>query len=389
MSLVANYSDSDSETGDDSEPVKTNAVDHISDEEEYHHTKGSAAEDYFEEEADQDVFSIISQLPIAKVKATEATFVDEKEDVSAIPEKKDYGDKIEEPPAKKKKKKREGPVRLVLPALEKLEDSDPERSVRVEPSKTGSGLFALLPAPKRGGILSRKPPGSTASEPSKVPALSANPNENNLKPQGVRKVGLVPHRVANPVKAAEKKENSDDSDDDGDYLNVQSSYFPSSNSVAGRTGGGMSSMMTINPVPSDNIPASEYEDHEPHLLGPAVAPYPPPAPSYPEQREFVESEDALRRLAGKQNKLKEDSDEMKIIDVHEDQMRGDPRDWMTKAMTEEKAPRPSGKGPKGLARSRHQITYLAHQAKERDWELRQDWATSRENRKASANKYGF
>lgn len=95
---------------------------------------------------------------------------------------------------------------------------------------------------------------------------------------------------------------------------------------------------------------------------------------------------------------------MNIIDVHEDQMRGDPRDWMTKAMTEEKAPRPSGKGPKGLARSRHQITYLAHQAKERsvtfdmtwftillcrDWELRQDWATSRENRKASANKYGF
>ena len=29
--------------------------------------------------AEQDVFSIISQLPIAKVKATEATFVDEKE----------------------------------------------------------------------------------------------------------------------------------------------------------------------------------------------------------------------------------------------------------------------------------------------------------------------
>ena len=79
----------------------------------------------------------------------------------------------------------------------------------------------------------------------------------------------------------------------------------------------------------------------------------------------MESEDALMRLAGKQNKLKEDADVMKIIDVHEDQMRGDPRDWMTKAMTEEKAPRPSGKGPKGLARSRHQITYLAHQAKER------------------------
>jgi len=59
------------------------------------------------------------------------------------------------------------------------------------------------------------------------------------------------------------------------------------------------------------------------------------------------------------------------------------------AMTEETAPRPTGKGPKGLAKTRHHITYLAHQAKERDWELKQEWATARENRQASMNKYGF
>ena len=77
MSLVANYSDSDSEESD-SEPVKSNAVDHISDEEDFHNP-GHGAEDYFEEETEPDVFSIISQLPIAKVKAAEATFVDEAE----------------------------------------------------------------------------------------------------------------------------------------------------------------------------------------------------------------------------------------------------------------------------------------------------------------------
>ena len=106
--------------------------------------------------------------------------------------------------------------------------------------------------------------------------------------------------------------------------------------------------------------------------------------------------------------MKEDPN-MKIIDINEGDMRGDPRVWLTKAMTEEQAPRPTGKGPKGLAKSRHQITYLAHQAKERyknincylenylfiklflfrDWELRQEWATARENKRASANKYGF
>ena len=107
-------------------------------------------------------------------------------------------------------------------------------------------------------------------------------------------------------------------------------------------------------------------------------------------------------MAGKSAKLKEFKDDLKgnIIDINEDDMKvsinllnnlqphfhcqGNPIDWMTKAMTQEQAPRPSGKGPKvnrasagilssmvlvlllqGLAKSRHQITYLAHQAKER------------------------
>ena len=158
--------------------------------------------------------------------------------------------------------------------------------MRVEPSKTGSGLFALLPEPKRSNF-TRKPTDSALNS-SKAPPLSANLNENNLKPQGVRKVGLVPHRVANPVKVAAKKDNSDDSEDDGDYLNVQSSYFPagSSEKPVG-VGVGVSSRMTINPVPSQ-----VEDDHhllhqpQPEILGPAVAPYPPPAP-YQDQNQRI------------------------------------------------------------------------------------------------------
>jgi len=101
----------------------------------------------------------------------------------------------------------------------------------------------------------------------------------------------------------------------------------------------------------------------------------------------VDSEEAIRRLAGKQNRMKEA--DIDIREVHEDDMKGDPRVWLTKAMTEEQAPRPSGKGPRGLARSRHQITYLAHMAQEREWELKQEWSQAAHNRRASANKYGF
>lgn len=125
-------------------------------------------------------------------------------------------------------------------------------------------------------------------------------------------------------------------------------------------------------------------------LGPAVAPYPPPAPTYPDPRDtLIDDQEAINRLAGKANKIKDFKEDLNIIDINEDDMKGDPRVWLTKAMTEEQAPRPSGKGPKGLAKTRHQITYLAHQAKERDWELKQEWATARENRNASRNKYGF
>jgi len=425
MSLVAYGSDSDSETSDVEEaqgppPVKIIPKisppskpidDNISDEEDAQVSGRHNDEDFFDLPVEPDILSLISEkLPHTKLKSAQQTFVDEAEDTFAIPEKKDYGDKPEEPPAKKKK--RQGPVQIVLPALAKLDEEDEPRQgerEKKQPSKSGSGLFSLLPAPKNS--FTRKPSSKvmeSASTAKTSALLTATQSENNLKPQGVRKVGLVPHRVANPVKPQTqvKKDNSDSDDDDGDYLNMNSSsYFPAPSSVP-RPGVG-SSMMTVNPVPggssSHNIykyeripsagpaqgPAPPVHISE-ELLGPAVAPYPPPAPAHPNAGKFVENEEAIMRLAGKQNKLREMKEEnVKIVDVNEEDMRGDPRVWLTKAMTEEKAPRPTGKGPKGLARSRHQITYLAHQAKERDWELRQEWATARENKRASANKYGF
>ena len=173
-------------------------------------------------------------------------------------------------------------MRIVLPALEKLDEEDlVERRPRLEPSKTGSGLFALLPEPKQSNF-TRKLPSAALAQSSNAPVISSNTNENNLKPQGVRKVGLVPHRVANPVKVVPKKDNSDDSDDDGDYLNVQSSYFSASSSQSSSAGvASVNNLMNINPVPNSYVPQQPQSE----LLGPAVAPYPPPPPSYPEQRE--------------------------------------------------------------------------------------------------------
>ena len=308
MSLVAYGSDSDSETSDVEETpgptvkiipktLPSNDIDdNISDEEDAQVSGKHREEDFFDIPAEPDLLSLISEkLPHTKLKSAQQTFIDEAEDTTAIPEKKDYGVKPEEPPAKKKK--RQGPVQIVLPALAKLDEEDeprPGEKEKKQASKSGSGLFSLLPAPKNS--FTRKPSSSVmeaASTAKSSALLAAKPSENNLKPQGVRKVGLVPHRVANPVKPQAKKDNSDSEDDDGDYLNVNSSsYFPAPSSIP-RTGG--SSMMTVNPVPggssSHNIykyervpssgPAPPVHINE-EMLGPAVAPYPPPAPAYPD-----------------------------------------------------------------------------------------------------------
>lgn len=408
---------------------------HISDEEDFFTSESAGGGSILDEPAEPDLISLIAKK-LPQVKTVQkahlpSALADEKEDLASIPAKKDYGAKPEEPPAKRMKKTK-GPVKISIPSLATFEDEDEEEkpTPRIQQSKTGSGLFSLLPQPKNKMSRPSRPTGinpvlSNSQEPKAGGSLSSN----NLKPQAVRKVGLIPHRVANPVKPKPGPSRPDstnsDSDSDEDFLGVggtvnSGSYFPapappSNNKYKKVNAAPQTSTVSYpgmpNPSPmpshsslpptlppdnsfvsfnmSDDISATgtPYQD-----LGPAVAPYPPPMPRDMQANQggsIVDNEQAIRRLAGKQNRLKEDKEDTGFIEVNEDDMKGDPLVWMTKAMTEEKAPRPTGKGPKGLAKSRHQITYLAHQAKERDWELKQDWATARENRRASANKYGF
>jgi len=430
MALVAYDANSDSDMSEEEEEiikpqVKVN-IDpprkvieengHISDEEDFfdHNPESTGI---FEEEP--DLITLISQkLPNAKLKKMEKSFIDDKEDVSAIPVKKDYGDKVEEPPAKKKK--RAGPVQISIPSLADLKDDDDDEKevVKIQPRQTGSGLFSLLPPPKNRMTRVNRSGSLVPALPTGTPTPGQAAGNLNLKPQGVRKVGLIPHRVANPVKSAPSKPKSadnSDEDSDDDYLGVNSgSYFPAPPAPTSSKYKKINPMpqpsinheMFINPtplppsLPSNNsfVSLNMTEDTPTYTdLGPAVAPYPPPDPQWAaasSSRDLVDDADALMRLAGKQNKLREMKEDgenggLNIVDVHADDMKGDPRVWLTKAMTEEQAPRPTGKGPKGLAKTRHHITYLAHQAKERDWELKQEWATARENRMASANKYGF
>ncbi|XP_066577575.1 proline-rich protein PRCC [Amia ocellicauda] len=102
-------------------------------------------------------------------------------------------------------------------------------------------------------------------------------------------------------------------------------------------------------------------------------------------------DEAFRRLQGKRNRGKE---EVKFLEIKGDDQLSGSQQWLTKAITEEKEQRKSfskkkGEGPTGQQRRKHQITYLIHQAKERELELKNNWADNKLTRRQTQAKYGF
>jgi proline-rich protein PRCC len=119
----------------------------------------------------------------------------------------------------------------------------------------------------------------------------------------------------------------------------------------------------------------------------------------PEQEYNVDSEGnvafddkAIEYLCGKRGvKRKNEFTNVDIIEINGEDIKPDEREWMIKALTDEAAQRPVsvGAGPSGQSKKKHQITYLAHQAKAMELELKNQWAQNKASRQQTRSKYGF
>lgn len=102
---------------------------------------------------------------------------------------------------------------------------------------------------------------------------------------------------------------------------------------------------------------------------------------------------AIEYLCGKRGIKRKHQivNETEIIDINGEDIKPDKRDWLIKALTEEPVQRPVslGSGPSGQSKKKHQITYLAHQAKAMELELKNQWAANKLARKQAKSKYGF
>jgi len=119
----------------------------------------------------------------------------------------------------------------------------------------------------------------------------------------------------------------------------------------------------------------------------------------PEQEYHLDSEGnvafddkAIEYLCGRRGvKRKNELSNVDIVEISGDDIKPDEREWLIKALTEEQVHRPLSvnSGPGGQSKKKHQITYLAHQAKAMELELKNQWAQNKANRQQTRSKYGF
>uniref|UniRef100_A0A8C0FV37 Proline rich mitotic checkpoint control factor n=1 Tax=Bubo bubo TaxID=30461 RepID=A0A8C0FV37_BUBBB len=350
-----------------------------------------------------------------------------------------------------KPKKRTEPVRITAPELHKGDVS--MKQTTSSGRGEGSGLSALLPQPKNLTVketnrlllpyaFSRKA-GDNASDskPAKAPTSSSK-----TKPLSKPAVPTTPSPSA--IKAAAKSaalqvtkqitQEEDDSDEELEPENYFSLSDRSEPSVASaepymysgavvsedpppgtepepqfqdaaanaplefKTGAGSSGAQhSWAPKPGEDY-GSQYSQFP--AYGEAGAYYQDyyssgyyqemePAQAAPQEMStdssFIDDE-AFKRLQGKRNRGRE---EINFVDIKGDDQLSGAQQWLTKSLTEEKTmksfSKKKGDQPTGQQRRKHQITYLIHQAKERELELKNTWSENKLSRRQTQAKYGF
>lgn len=329
-----------------------------------------------------------------------------------------------------KPRKRTEPVKITVPDIQRRDsDSDDDEPAKKKPQTQGggSGLSSLLPQPKN----------LTVKETDRVlipHTLTKRQEPKGPKPgapvQGLLSSSASPSAIKAAAKSAAlqlARQIATDEQDNEEEITPQN-YF----SLGESTPSIPAVIPSLDPepgAPAEPLPyapadepgqsdapldfggshegagswGGQYPQYQQPMAGPDAFPqgyynepyYQDPNPELAEAEEPGQSamfdDEAFMRLQGKRNRGKE---EVKFLEIKGDDQLSGNQQWMTKSMTEEKQNRQSfskkkGEQPTGQQRRKHQITYLIHQAKERELELKNNWAENKLSRRQTQAKYGF
>lgn len=289
------------------------------------------------------------------------------------------------------------PVKITIPSLAELGTDDAPKGKPValgpKPSKP-SGLLSVLPKPRFESMFKK------ASEPDAASTSSTTASSaTSIKPTITKTTSLVPHSVANKLKAAKAKPvasskkagglglnytNSDDSDDDddgGDFFSLNNEEkLPevSAHEINAMVAKKASKMAEF----SRNLQQQDNQAME-------VEETPQPTTSRVPERDEINMEALIGARAAKRSRR----EDFQFIDVSQADITSNQEEWSRNQLQAETQYQPTGKlttgDPGAGTKKKHQITYLAYQAKANEAELQAMWATNRQSRRQTQSKYGF
>lgn len=317
-------------------------------------------------------------------------------------------------------------VKITIPSLKEFEEEENPVPVKRQKFQPGSGLFSLLPPPKNSPIFKKTDfvPYVLSSKKSNKEAVHAAPSKTISKPPENESVnsGVLdePNYDETSYDEESSKQNTDlgasedffslktlSSDKNLDVkssiisdhsLNDPSAVPETSNIIHDKSYSVVSSKHDLKMNESvENLYMQHSQEKLPHSeqvasgqdeqLDSPVIPY----ADHPTDNNYSESllsDKEFLKLKGRRREF----EAVDIIDVNADDQLTDRNEWLMKSLTEESTHRPSRKKhnmPTQQQKRKHQITYLAFQAKEREMDLKNQWALNSRTRRETQAKYGF
>ncbi|XP_031618479.1 proline-rich protein PRCC [Contarinia nasturtii] len=308
-----------------------------------------------------------------------------------------------EKPTKLKPENIRKPVRITIPSLSEFADDDDlpkQKCASIGPSAPKpSGLLGMLPPPKFNAAF-----GKPKEKPASTTATTSN--DSSSKPTITKTTSLIPHTVANKIKqaAAKSKPNATVVANKKTSLGLNYNNSDDSDNEEEESGGDFFSLNTDDKLPE--VSASEINAmvakkatqmaefsknlNEAEQSATEVEDYSEQASSsYVPDNDQINIEALIGARAAKRSR-KED---IQFIDISQDQVILNQDEWRRNQLQGETQYQPTGRlvvGDPGTGtKKKHQITYLAYQAKANEAELQAMWATNRQSRRQTQSKYGF
>lgn len=371
--------------------------------------EGSENEEKFKDEeeendnAEHNMKDLLNMLPKPRSSSSTKT-IEENEDEILLK------NKTENQVIKPTKKQT---VKISVPSLSEFKDVEDEEKEKkpartIQPSQKGCGLFSILGAPKQ-----------ESARKSLIPQTVKNAARANIQQSEIRErsgTSQNESKMKRPtLDESYNESNFDEEDVSVDFFGLDTSKNISDNSVSALldlelssdnlihksntkeaslinsdnlTNDNSSKTLTSNVI---NLPKEEILLKNKTEVGPKL-PVPEQEYNIDTQGNVAFDEKAIEYLCGKRGTKRKDITEAEIIEINGEDIKPDKREWLVKALTEEPVQRPVSMQSCGInsqSKKKHQITYLAHQAKAMELELKNQWSQNKMARKQAKSKYGF